>query len=401
MSDTLQQRLLDAIQSGFPLEVNPYDVLANRFQVPREDVLDAVARLYEEGGVRRIGASFDSRKLGYTSTLCALAVPGGEEELARAAEVVGRVPGVTHNYGRDHRYNLWFTLIIRSEEEKRAILDGIREQIGCDDLLDMPSTRRYKISVDFGKQRAQQMGQNVAMHYSKDDYGKPRRSPSGEHAAPNTPFDGAVHPGSRGTTVSSFDAAHAVQDAGGENRPFSADDPVDVEIVRWAQGDIARDAEGALIDDPFEAGAAHINTVLGRDDITPEMVIERMRQLKEDRTIRRFGAMVRHQRIGFAFNSMTVWDVPDEEVDQAGELFAQTPFVSHCYTRTRYESWPTNLYAMTHAQSAEELQANIDALARLLEEAGITCRAHFALESTHEFKKISMSYFVEDARAGA
>ena len=155
MDESLQQRLLDAIQSGFPMEVNPYDVLANRFGVSTDEVMGAVAAMYASGGVRRIGASFDSRKLGYTSTLCALAVPGGDEELRKAAEIVNSVPGVTHNYGRNHRYNLWFTLIIRSEEEKQKILACIREKTGHDDLLDMPSTKRFKISVDFGKQRAE------------------------------------------------------------------------------------------------------------------------------------------------------------------------------------------------------------------------------------------------------
>lgn len=384
MEETLQQRLLDVIQSGFPLEVNPYDVLANRFSVDRQQIKDALAGLYAEGGVRRIGASFDSRKLGYTSTLCALAVPGTEEDLAQAAEVVSRVPGVTHNYGRAHRYNLWFTLIIRSEEEKQAILDWIRTSTGCNDLLDMPSTNRYKISVDFGQQRAQQRGQNVAMYRFVDGWGKPVRGEGSTRPAAGS--DAALAQGS-------LDAAEH------ESTPFNAADSFDIELVRWAQGDIARDSEGRLFDDPFEAGAEYLNTRLNRDDITAEAVLKRLRTLKEDKTIRRFGAMVRHQIIGFDYNSMTVWDVPDEQVDQAGALFAQSPFVSHCYTRRRYESWPTNLYAMTHAESAEELQENIDALAAILAEAGITCNGHFALESTAEYKKISMSYFTEEEDA--
>ena len=384
MDESLQQRLLDAIQSGFPIEVNPYDVLANRFDVSVDEIMDAIRAMYAGGGVRRIGASFDSRKLGYTSTLCALAVPGGEEELARAAEIVNAVPGVTHNYGRNHRYNMWFTLIIRSEEEKQKILASIREKTGYDDLLDMPSTKRFKISVDFGKQRAEaQRGHTTAMHRTTDDYGKPIHEPTGE-AVPD--LKGYV------TAEQSSSLVETEEDA-----PFNADDPFDVELVRWAQGDIARDEAGELYDDPFEVGLEHIKEALNRDDISIDDLLLRMRQLKSDRTIRRFGAMVRHQRIGFAHNSMTVWDVPDDQVDAAGKLFANAPFVSHCYTRTRYESWPTNLYAMTHAETAEDLQENIASLRQMLEDAGITYHEHRTLESTDEFKKISMSYFMEDS----
>ena len=211
MNQELTQRVIDTIQSGFPLEVDPYAVLAERLGANAEDVRQAVAELYASGQVRRIGASFDSRKLGYTSTLCALAVPGGEDELQRAADVVSAFPGVTHNYGRAHRYNLWFTLITRSPEQKAAILDAIRAQTGCDDLLDMPSTRKFKISVDFGKQKA------------------------------------AKAQGASSAAASSV-AQQGVPDI--ETRAFDASDAFDIELVRWAQGDIARDAHGELYVDP-------------------------------------------------------------------------------------------------------------------------------------------------------
>ena len=358
MPEDLQQQILDTIQSGFPIEENPYGVLAQACGTDVAAVKDVLANLYSTGSVRRIGASFDSRKLGYTSTLCALAVPGGRAELQKAADVVSTFPGVTHNYGRAHRYNLWFTLITRSEEAKQVILESIKQQTGCDDLLDMPSTRKFKISVDFGRQRAHSAG-----------------------AAAQEPKTGAT----------------AIEFEGASEPAFNAEDPFDIALVRWAQADIARDAQGQLFDDPFVAGVQQLNQALNRDDIDLAYLLVRLRQLKANRTIRRFGAMVRHHKIGFAFNSMTVWDIPDDEVAKAGELFAAAPFVSHCYTRPRQETWPANLYAMTHAQTKEEMQANVDALQRMLSDESITCNQHFALETTDEFKKISMSYFLEDA----
>ena len=369
MGDDLKQRVLDTIQSGFPLELDPYGVLAVELGAARDEVKDAVYDLCIDGSVRRIGASFDSRKLGYTATLCALAVPGGEAELLSAAELVSLNPGVTHNYGRANRDNLWFTLITRSENHKKAILECIKCCTGCSDLLDMPATRTFKISVDFGAQRA-----------AKLNGGRVPGGADGAHRARG---------GKQGDSASALRAA--------AERPFDANDPFDVELVRWSQDDVARDAHGELIDEPYAAGAAHLRDALGRDDIAPEDIVVRLRELKADGTLRRFGAMVRHQRIGFAHNSMTVWDIPDECADRAGELFATMPFVSHCYIRPRQATWPANLYGMTHAQSAEELEANISALRSALEEVNIPCNEHFALETTAEYKKVSMRYFSEPA----
>lgn len=358
----LQQAVLDRIQSGFPLARDPYGLLAADFATTREAVIDAIEVLFARGQVRRIGASFDSRTLGYTSTLCAVAVPGGEDELKRVADIVSTVPGVTHNYARDHHYNLWFTLITRSIEQRHAILEGIRTATGCDDILDLPSTRKYKISVDFGKQRAASQKQEAPALTSAD---RPAFHALCRHKETNL-------------------------------RPFDAQDAFDVELVRWAQEDIAHDGSGAFAADPYVAGAEQLNIALNREDISPETVIERLSQLKAARVIRRFGAMVRHQNIGFAYNAMTTWDIPDASADAAGELFAQAHFVSHCYTRPRAATWQTNLYAMVHATSEEELEAHISELAKALDDAGIECRFHDALDTTHEFKKVSMSYFQEN-----
>ncbi len=388
MKDTLQQQVLDIIQSNFPLEEDPYGVLAEQLGTRRDEIKDAVCALCFSGGVRRVGASFDSRKLGYTSTLCALAVPGGEDEVLRAAEIISTFHGVTHNYGRAHRYNIWFTLITRSVEEKQAILDTIREQTGCDDLLDMPSIRKYKIAVDFGNHRAK----------CKSAKGSNGLSPLLAHVHAAVNGVGGGHGNGNGHGHGNGNGhghgngnGHGCGHGHGTGAPFNADDDFDVALVRWAQDDIARDQYGDLIDDPC---AAHLNEKLGRDDVTPAIIINRLRELKSQGTVRRFGAMVRHHVIGFAFNSMTVWNVPDEYVDQAGELFASAHFVSHCYTRHRMGSWNTNLYAMTHAQTAEELVGNIETLQTMLETSDIPYEEHFALETTAEYKKVSMRYFL-------
>lgn len=121
-----------------------------------------------------------------------------------------------------------------------------------------------------------------------------------------------------------------------------------------------------------------------------EEVLAKIREWTADGTIRRFGAMVRHQRLGYKANAMSAWDVPDERADQVGEVLAQASEVSHCYQRPRANGWNFNLFAMIHGASEEECQQVAAALA---ERVGIADYA--LLFSSQEFKKVSMKYFVE------
>ena len=344
--EALHERVLDLIQSGFPLESDPYGVIAAQLGATRDDVLDAVAALRASGSIRRLGASFASKKLGYSSTLCALAVPGDPQEVDRVAEIVNAVPNVTHNYLRTNRYNLWFTIIARGPEEVARILSSIEKDAGCSDALNLPATALYKIKVDFGemKRRSRQSGA----------VSERRESP--EATAPASPFD--------------------------------ADDPFDVALVRWAQEDIA--GAGESIDpDPFTTAAALIAAETGDDTIDEQRVIVRLQELKRGKVIRRFGALVAHRKMGYAFNGMTVWDVPADKSDEVGKAFAAQPFVSHCYARPRSETWPFNLYAMVHATTQEELDERVATL-----EATCGMKAQ-VLVSTREYKKTSMRYFAE------
>ena len=112
--DDLDRAILNEIQSHFPIESRAYAEVGRRVGASEEEVLARVSAMTDAGVIRRIGANFTSRKLGYTSTLCAARVP--EDRLDRFVAVVNRYPGVTHNYLRRHRYNVWFTLIAESEE---------------------------------------------------------------------------------------------------------------------------------------------------------------------------------------------------------------------------------------------------------------------------------------------
>lgn len=351
MNAKVEETVLGTIQSGFPIVPDPYGTLAEQLGLERGEVEKALLDLREEGLVRRIGASFDSKRLGYSSTLCALAAP--LERADEVAAIINAYPGVTHNYLRENRYNIWFTLITRSSEDRARILGQIVEQSGCGDLLDMPATKMYKIRVDFGKG-----------HGKKATEAKAKAKDAGEHVAGR------------------FGAAAT------DARAFDGDDAFDVALVRWAQGDVAFDADGALVERPFEQGAALVGKQIGRE-VTENEVIARILELRALKAIRRFGAMVKHQKMGFAFNGMTVWNVDDGRLDEVGAAFAEKPYVSHCYTRLAKPTWPYKIYAMAHAQTQDELDGYVAELGEIAQAEPLV------LVSTKEYKKVSMRYFEE------
>ena len=144
--DAIDRRILDIIQTDFPLAPRPYAVLGERLGVPEEDVFGRVRALREKKIIRRLGANFQSAKLGFGSTLCAAKVP--EEKLEAFIDAVNAEPGVTHNYLRDHAYNVWFTLITASAEAREAVLTVLEERTGVS-ILNLPATKLFKIRVDF------------------------------------------------------------------------------------------------------------------------------------------------------------------------------------------------------------------------------------------------------------
>jgi siroheme decarboxylase len=145
--DPIERAILNEIQSHFPIKSRPYLDISKRLGLKEKEVLERVKKMTAGGIIRRIGANFNSRKLGFTSTLCAAKVP--TDKLPLFVEVVNRYPGVTHNYERDGDYNIWFTIIAESVEIIESALEEIREQTGIKDLISLPATKLFKISVNF------------------------------------------------------------------------------------------------------------------------------------------------------------------------------------------------------------------------------------------------------------
>ena len=145
--DLTDRRLLDIIQTGFPLDPRPYMRLGEDLGISETEALERVRRLKARGIIRRLGANFDSRCLGWKSTLCGAKVPA--DKLNTFTAEVNRLPGVTHNYLRDHLYNVWFTLISPSETALAETLDDLTRRTGITPLS-LPAKKTYKLKVDFG-----------------------------------------------------------------------------------------------------------------------------------------------------------------------------------------------------------------------------------------------------------
>lgn len=144
--DETDKLILNKIQAGFPFTERPFLNLGKELDLEEGEVLRRVKNLKEEGIIRRIGASFDSKKLGFTSTLCSIRSP--EERVDEVAEVINQYPEVTHNYLRNHSYNIWFTIIAPSRERLLQILEEISQKTGISDVREMPATKLFKIGVN-------------------------------------------------------------------------------------------------------------------------------------------------------------------------------------------------------------------------------------------------------------
>jgi DNA-binding Lrp family transcriptional regulator len=328
----LDRRILTAIQGGFPIAPRPYAQLAADFGCTEAEALASVGGMRDSGIIRRVGAIFDSARLGYRSTLCAIASP--PERIEKVAAVISAYPNVTHNYQREDRYNVWFTLIAPSQERIAEILGQIAAATGIDDILDLPAIRLFKIKVDFDL---------------------------------------------TGEKTGRTDAPPATRPAETESVALTADEKA---LVRLLQDDLE------VVERPFAAVAARLREHGVEAD--EAWVIDRTRTWVDIGVIRRFGAAIKHHRTGFSANAMGAWIVPEDRVEEAGAIMASFREVSHCYERPTTPTWPNNLYTMIHGRTREEC---VEVAERIREATGLP--EPRLLYSTREFKKTSMRYLAE------
>lgn len=146
-ADQIDRKLLNLIQANFPLSPEPYREIGEALGISEEEVLSRIGKMIDSGLIRRLGGIFDSRKLGYQGTLCAMRVE--ENLIDKVAAAINSYPGVTHNYLREHDYNMWFTAMAQSKEKLEEMLNQIKKDTGINEILVLPAQKLFKIRVNF------------------------------------------------------------------------------------------------------------------------------------------------------------------------------------------------------------------------------------------------------------
>ena len=286
--DPLDKQLLNEIQWTFPLSGRPYLEIATKHGLGEDEVMRRISSLKRSGLIRQINAIFDTRKLGYKSALVAFAVK--KDRLDSVALEVNKHPGVSHNYERDHEFNMWFTLAVPPDGDLKKDLEQMASLDGVIKFRLLPTLKLYKIGVKLD------MVNTDPSKLSPDD------------------------------NVKTID-----------QKRFELTSR-DKEFIRELQKDLE------VTPRPFDNSANNLG-------ITVDELFKKAIEYESIGVMRRFAAILRHRDAGFTANGMIVWKVPDDKIDEVGCKLASFPQVSHCYRRPEYPDWPFNLFSMIHART--------------------------------------------------
>ena len=333
--DLIDRKLLNIIQGNFPLVDQPYLVVGQELGITEQDVIGRLGELKRQNVVRQVSAIFDTRRLGYKTTLVAIAYE--PEQLHQGALFINRHPGVSHNYAREGSYyNLWFTIAVPPDGDLEATVVWMAEKTAALNYRMMPTIRFFKIGVNFDMVQEK----SAAHNYNPDGVGE------------RTPDQG-------------WNTAIPVSEA-------------EKSAIRGLQEDLE------LAPRPFDRMAQDLG-------LTNEQLFALAQDFQGRKLMRRFSAVLHHRRSGFRANAMIVWKVPSERSEEVGLTMAQHSAVTHCYERPTFPDWPYTHFTMVHATTpggCEEIAEEIS------QSTGIT--DSMMLYSTREYKKTRVKYFVED-----
>ncbi|MDP6496457.1 MAG: Lrp/AsnC family transcriptional regulator [SAR202 cluster bacterium] len=343
--DITDRKLLNLIQGPFPMVDQPFQKLGEEVGISEQEVLERLAELKRTNVLRQISAIFDTRRLGFKTTLVAMAYETAK--LHDAAMVINKHPGVSHNYAREGSYyNLWFTLAVPPEHDLEATADYMARKTNALEQRIMPTKRFFKIGVNFDMVKKK----GSSFNFSPDNVNKEQSD--GETAANKEEAD-------------SWNKAVPVTEA-------------EKDAIRGMQEDLE------LIPRPYDQTAEQLG-------MTTDELFALAKDFQDRRIMRRYSAVLHHRRSGFRANAMIVWKVPEERSEEVGLMMASHDAVTHCYERPTFPDWPYTHFTMVHAttpEGCEEINTEIS------EATGITER--LVLYSTREYKKTRVRYFVPD-----
>jgi len=298
----MREEILSRIQKKFPLVAKPFETIANELDISEEEVLKILQEEKSKNIIRQTSAIFDTKRLGYKSSLVAFKI--SQDKLSDAVKIINSHPGISHNYERNHDFNVWFTLAVAPDSilGLEETIDILAKLTGADDHIMLPTLKLFKISVKLNTT-------------GKDD--KKEKVKKVEHKE-----------------LELSELHH--------------------QIIRKAQYDIK------IVSEPFKK----IVEELGIDY---ETFFSILKELQEVGIMRRFASILNHRKAGFNANAMVVWDVDEANGEKIGETAAAFSAVSHCYLRPKYPNWPYNLFTMVHGKTTEETTAIIEDIASEIE----------------------------------
>lgn len=299
--DIIDKQLLDLLQREVPLVDRPFEQIGREIGLAEDQVIERIVKLKRGPGpvIRQISAIFDSTALGYVSTLVAAKVD--ESQIEQAAAEISKHPGVSHNYRREHAYNLWYTLAVPPDSSLglAETVEELHRRSGAIATRIFPTLKLFKIGVRL----------NLA-------------------GGPDAPATGRRH-----SAVTA---------------PLSARDK---RMIRALQQDMP------IVPRPFAPGSDQAG-------VTAAEFLAAAGDYQRRNLMRRFAAVLHHREVGFSANGMGVWAVPHEFHDLFGSIAASFPEVSHCYLRPTYLDWPYSIFTMVHATTPHECQSVLDRLSR-------------------------------------
>lgn len=291
--DIHDRQILNILQSSFPLVPTPYAAIAQQVGLPEEEALSRIAELRRQRILRQVSAIFDTRRLGYRSSLVAMRF--SPDRLPEGARIINEHPGVSHNYERTHAYNLWFTIAVPPSQTIEQAVEDLARKSGAESYRILPTIRFFKIGVNFDM---------MSEETSAFDY-SPRAAEGWQVATPLTDFEMAC-------------VRELQEDLPLEHRPFLS--------------------------------------MAGRLGVSEVELLARAQGFIDQKVMRRFSAVLHHRRAGFKANAMVVWKVPSERAEEVGQVMASFPQVSHCYQRPVYPDWPYSHFTMVHAVTKERCE---------------------------------------------
>ena len=301
---SLDRAIVNAFQGGFPIVERPFEPAAAALSergvdVTPDDLLARVRHLDETGVLSRFGPLVNAEAIGGTATLVAMHAP--PERFDAVAEQVNAHREVAHNYEREHPHlNMWFVVSVADEARVREVLDAIERETG-QPTYNLPKQREFRVEAKFLVD-----------------------GPVPEGDLDLSDLGPVIEPGDRTTLT-----------------------PDERDLVMAVQGGIP------VTETPYRDVADDLG-------VDVEWVLRTLKRFVREGKIRRVGVVPNHYALGYTENGMTVWNVPDNLVDEVGPAVASLEFVTHCYQRPRHEGvWPYNFFAMTHGRSEEESQERV------------------------------------------